>query len=114
MNEKIKNEFEESLKGYWINPCMDYRLELSHFRVNKHGDLLINRGSTKHNDGWEIFIPKERLTESDWISDISTEDHRIFGEFVCAYLKALEVAGVKNLNISIYGFDDSFKYADGA
>lgn len=117
-----RQEFEEwlaketegvSLEGCWLDPREDYRRPLNQFRVNKRGDLLIHRGRTKLNDGWEIFIPKNRLTESDWIAHTRTKAYCDFGEFVCAYLKALERIGVKSLNISIYGFDYSCKYADG-
>lgn len=117
-----KQEFENwmqkqiegvSLEGCFIDPNKDYRRELNQFRVNKHGDLLIRRNRTKLNDGWEIFISKNRLTESDWIAHIRTKAYCDFGEFVCAYLKALEIAGVRNLSITIYGFNDSCKYADG-
>lgn len=110
----IQKEIEGvSLEGRFIDPRKDYRKELNQFRVNKRGDLLINRGRTKLNSGWEIFIPKKRLTESEWIAHMRTKAYCDFGEFVCAYLKALEIAGIKNLNISIYGFNDACKYADG-
>ena len=102
-----------SLEGCFIDPSKDYRRELNQFRLNRHGDLLIRRNRTKLNDGWEIFIPRNRLTESDWIAHIRTKAYCDFGEFVCAYLKALEKAGVRNLNIAIYGFDYACKYADG-
>ena len=112
--KKLAGDDPESidLTDCWIDPSKDYRRELNQFRVNKRGDLLIHRDRTKSNDGWEIFIPKKRLTESDWISHIRTKAYCDFGEFVCAYLKALEIAGVKNLTIQIYGFNDSCKYAD--
>ena len=119
MNKKefekwIEKEIEGvSLDGCFIDPSKDYRRELNQFRVNKRGDLLINRGRTKFNDGWEILIPKNRLNECDWISHMRQKAYMDFGEFVCASLKACELAGIKNLNISIYGFDDSSKYADG-
>lgn len=122
MTDKQRQEFEEwiqkEIEGVDISDCIldprkDYRRELNQFRVNKRGDLLIHRNRTKLNDGWEIFIPKNRLTESEWISHIRTKAYCDFGEFVNAYLKALEIAGVKNLNISIYGFNYSCKYADG-
>ena len=111
--EWIQREIEGvSLEGCLIDSRKDYRRTLNQFRVNKRGDLLINRGRTKLNDGWEILIPKNRLIESDWISHIRTKAYCDFGDFVCAYLKALEIAGVKSLNISIYGFDYACKYAD--
>ena len=110
----IKKEIEGvSLDACLIDPSKDYRRELNQFRVNRRGDLLIYRGRTKLNDGWEIFIPRNRLTESDWIAHIRTKAYCDFGEFVCAYLKALERIGVRELSISLYGFDRSCKYADG-
>ncbi len=99
----------EEFKKYLINPSMDYRRELNQYKVNKRGDLLF-----RENNRWEYFIRRERLTESDWISHLCGRlSNRQFGEFVCAYLKALERLGVKNLNISIYGFDSACKYSDG-
>ena len=117
-----KEEFEKwiqqkiegvDISDLFLDPSKDYRRELNQFRVNRRGDLLIHRGRTRLNDGWEIFIPKNRLTESDWIAHIRTKAYCDFGEFVCAYLKALEMAGVKSLTIDIYGFNYSCKYADG-
>ena len=90
----------------------DYRLELKQFKVNRRGDLLINRDGTDLNN-WEVLIPKYRLTESDWISHMKEKAYCNFGEFVCSYLKALEIAGVKTMTIDIYGFDYACKYADG-
>lgn len=100
---------KDELKGYFLDPSLDYRRELSQYKVNKHGDLLI-----RENNRWEYFIRRERLTESDWISHLCGRlSNRQFGEFVCAYMKALERLGIKSLNISIYGFDSACKYADG-
>lgn len=111
--EWIQKEIEGvSLEMCLIDPRKDYRRPLNQFKVNKRGDLLINRGRTKLNDGWEIFIPRNRLTESDWISHIRTKAYCDYGQFVCAYMKALERLGIKSLNISIYGFDYACKYAD--
>lgn len=122
MTDKQKQEFRDwmqkeiegvSLDGCWLDFTEDYRRPLNQFKVNKRGDLLIHRDRTKLNDGWEIFIPRNRLTESEWIAHIRTKAYCDFGEFVCAYLKALERIGVKELSISLYGFDRSCKYADG-
>lgn len=95
-------------KKYLLDPSIDYRKRLVNFRLNKRGDLLIKRFGQ-----WECLIEKERMTEPDWIAHL-VEKQRVqdFGEFVCAYLKALERMGVTNLNISLYGFDYAFKYAD--
>ena len=60
--ERIQKEIEGiSLEGCWLDPREDYRRSLNQFKVNKRGDLLINRGRTKLNDGWEIFIPSWRV-----------------------------------------------------
>lgn len=98
-----RDEFKEFL----IDPSVDYRRELSRFRVNGRGDLLFMQ-----NNRWEIMISHERLTECDWISHMVGKSYVTFGEFVAAYLKALERVGIRNLNIAVYGFDDSFKFAD--
>lgn len=119
MTEEFKKWIQKEIEGVDISDCLldpneDYRRELNQFKVNKRGDLLIHRNRTKLNNGWEIFIPKNRLTESEWISHIRTKAYCDFGEFVCAYMKALERLGIKSLNISIYGFDYACKYADNS
>ena len=98
-----------------VKPGRDYRRPLNQFKVNKRGDLMINRNESLPNNigRWEVFIIRERLTESDWISHMLEKAYCDFGEFVCAYLKALEIAGIKTLTIDIYGFDYACKYADG-
>ena len=54
------------------------------------------------NNRWESLIKRERLTDDDWIAHERTKlDIKEFGEFVCAYLKALERLGIKNLRMSI-------------
>lgn len=100
---------KEDLKGYFLDPKKDYRRELNQYKVNKHGDLLI-----RENNRWECHIRRERLAEPYWIAHLCGRlSNRELGEFVCAYMKALEIAGVKNLNIAVYGFDSACKYADG-
>lgn len=121
MTDKQKKDFEEwiqkeiegvSLDGCWLDFSEEYRRPLNQFKVNKRGDLLIHRGRTKLNDGWEILIPRNRLTEPEWISHIKTKAYCDFGEFVRAYMKALEMAGIHSLTIAIYGFNGTCKYAD--
>lgn len=105
---------QELTNLYWNrHATQDLRRELNQFKVDKHGNLLINRDMAKGPEAWEILIPKKRLRESDWISHIKEKAYCDFGEFVCAYLKALEIAGVKKISVEIYGFDDTCKYADG-
>ena len=108
--KRIKKEIEGAdISECFLDPRKDYRKPLDQCRVNKRGDLLIQRDRTK----WEILIPRNRLTESDWISHMRQKAYMDFGEFCFAYLKALEIAGFKNLIITIYGFDDACKFADG-
>lgn len=103
---------DKRLKMFLLDPSKDYRRALSKYRVNKRGDLLIQRNRTSFNGGWEILIPRNRLTECDWVSHMKEKGYCNFGDFVCAYMKALEKAGIRKLEVVIYGFDDSFKYAD--
>ncbi len=100
---------DSELKKFFLNPKGDYRRELSKFRVNNNGDLL----TLSRNGRWETLIPKQRLTEPDWISHMKEKGFLNFGEFVCAYLKALEMHGIRNLQIVLYGFDSDYKFADG-
>lgn len=105
---------QEMINHSNITPrIQDWRRELNQFKVDKHGNLLINRDVAEGPEAWEIFIPKKRLRESDWISHIKEKAYCDFGEFVCAYLKALEMAGVKKISVDIYGFHDTCQYADG-
>ena len=100
---------KQELKNYFLDPSLDYRRELNQYKVNQRGDLFI-----RENNRWESLISRERLVEPDWIAHLCGRlSNREFGEFVCAYMKALEIAGVKNLTIAIYGFDSACKYADG-
>lgn len=104
---------EIDISDCWLDYTKDYRRRLSQFKVNKRGDLLILRNRTKLNNGWEILIPRNRLTEEDWISHYRTKAYiDDFGDFVRAYFKALEKIGVRYLNVQIFGFDYSSKFAD--
>lgn len=105
----IHRNMKQELKNYFLDPSLDYRRELSQYKVNLRGDLLI-----RENNRWECLISRERLTEPDWIAHLCGRlSNRQLGEFVCAYMKALERLGVKSLNTAIYGFDTACKYADG-
>ena len=66
-----RDEFKEFL----IDPSVDYRRELSRFRVNGRGDLLFMQ-----NNRWEIMISHERLTECDWISHMVGKSYVTFGD----------------------------------
>ena len=117
MTDEEKKEIEKMIEGTSLDGCfidlsVDYRRELSQYRQNKRGDLMILRRGR-----WEVLIEKERLTEPEWIAHLRAKqyisDDGDFGNFVRAYCKALERLGVRSLTISIFGFDYSSKYADG-
>lgn len=57
---------------------------------------------------------KSQLTEDDWLTHMRGKmDTDEFGEFACAYFKACEMAGIKELKVSLRGeFNRSFKFAD--
>lgn len=103
---KSKKEQFAELSIYLINPHRDYRKRLPDFKLNRRGDLLINRGR------WEVLISRERLTDPDWLCDMATESSLNFGEFCKAYFMALQRRGIRKMSIQLYNFDDSFKYAD--
>ena len=111
MTDDEKRKIEKMIGGVeceLIDFRKDYRRELNQFKLNRHGDLLIKR-----NNRWEILIEKSRLTEGDWIAHLRTKQYiQDYGDFIRAYGKALEKAGVKTLTISIYGFDSACKFAD--
>ena len=50
----------------------------------------------------------------DWLTHMRGKmDADEFGEFACAYFKACEMVGIKELKITLRGeFNRSFKYAD--
>lgn len=103
--EKNKKQLAEISK-YLINPRCDYRKRLPNFKLNLRGDLLIYRGR------WEVLISYERLTERNWLSDMTTESDLNFGEFCQAYFMALQRMEIREMAIKVYNFDDSFKFAD--
>ena len=81
--------------------------------MDEHGNLiwLKNKYGTDKSD---YIIEKNRLTEDDWLTHMRGKmDTDEFGEFVCAYFKACEMAGIKELKVTLRGdFDSSFKNAD--
>lgn len=105
IKDEIKNvELSDCLVE--IDPTKDYRIPLEHYKVNEHGDLL-----TWYWGKWHVLIERERLAEDDWISHMRAKT-KDFGEFVSAYLKACELAGIKELKIRVYEFACSHRYAD--
>lgn len=54
------------------------------------------------------------MTDGDWLTHMRGKmDADEFGEFACAYFKACEMAGIKELKVTLRGeFDRSFKFAD--
>ncbi|MBQ3944532.1 MAG: hypothetical protein II670_02860 [Alphaproteobacteria bacterium] len=91
---------------YILHPSKDYKMRLLGFKVNKRGDLLFKENR------WEILIPKGRLDEDDWLSDMTEERGMNYGQFVCAYLLACEKAGIKQMQIRIFCFEDSYLFED--
>ena len=108
-----KKELIDELKDYLIDPSKDYRQKLTMWRVDEHGNLIWLK--TKYGtDKSDYIIEKNRLTEDDWLTHMRGKmDTDEFGEFVCAYFKACEMAGIKELKVTLRGeFDSSFKNAD--
>lgn len=84
----------------------DYRIELKNWKINENGDLV---RTTK----FHYTITKDRLKEEDWLSHMAGKlNNEEYGEFVRAYFKACEMAGIKELNVHIYGMDSSCKFID--
>ena len=110
--EKEKKQIDE-LKDYILDPSKDYRQTLKMWRVDKNGNLVWVKNKYG-NDKSDYIIEKSRLTEDDWLPHMSSKmDVNEFGEFVCAYFKACEMAGIKELKITLRGdFNEAFKYAD--
>lgn len=107
-----KNEMPDELKQYVFDPSKDYREKLTMWKVNKNGDLVWVKTKQGADKSYYI-IPKERLAENDWLSHMKEKmEADEFGQFVCAYFKACEMAGIKELKIKLYGFDIGFKFAD--
>lgn len=110
--EKEK-ELADELKDHVLDFSKDYRKTLAMWRVDKDGNLVWVKTKFGTNKTYYI-IEKSRLTEDDWLSHMRGKmDVDEFGEFVCAYFKACEMAGIKELKITLRGeFNRDFKYAD--
>ena len=110
--EKEK-ELTDELKDYILDPSKDYRQTLTMWRVDEHGNLIWVKTKFGTNKSYYI-IEKSQLTEDDWLTHMRGKmDTDEFGEFACAYFKACEMAGIKELKVSLRGeFNRSFKFAD--
>ncbi|MBR1656303.1 MAG: hypothetical protein IJ698_07835, partial [Prevotella sp.] len=66
------------------------------------------------NNKSSYVIEKEELTDDDWLTHMRGKmETDEFGEFVCAYFKACEMAGIKELKVTLRGeFNSSSKFAD--
>ena len=101
------------LNDYLLDPSKDYRQTLTMWRVDKDGNLVWVKTKNGTNKSYYIIV-KEELTNDDWLTHMRGKmDADEFGEFACAYFKACEMAGIKELKITLRGeFDRSFKFAD--
>ena len=106
-------ELTDELKDCILDPSKDYRQRLTMWRVDEHGNLIWVKTKFGTNKSYYI-IEKSRLMEDDWLTHMRGKmDADEFGEFACAYFKACEMAGIKELKITLRGeFNRSFKYAD--
>ena len=109
-NEK---ELTDELKDFILDPSKDYRKKLTMWRVDKHGNLIWLKDKYGTNKSYYI-ITKRQLMEDDWLTHMHGKmDTDEFGEFVCAYFKACEMAGITELKVTLRGeFNDSFKFSD--
>lgn len=110
--EKEKEHIDE-LKDYILDPSKDYRQTLTMWRVDKHGNLVWVKDKYENNRSYYVIM-KEEFTNDDWLTHMRGKmDANEFGEFACAYFKACEMAGIKELKVTLRGeFNRSFKFAD--
>ena len=110
--EKEK-EMTDELKDYLLDPLKDYRQTLTMWRVVKDGNLVWLKTKNGTNKSYYV-ITKEQLKEDDWLTHMRGKmDVDEFGEFACAYFKACEMAGIKELKVTLRGeFNRPFKFAD--
>lgn len=89
-----------------FDPNKDYRHEIKGWRVDKYGDLVYydEHGNEKY------WIQKHRLTEEDWISHMGQKGWVMLSEFIPAYFKACEMAGIKELTVKLYGWNEGYKF----
>ena len=101
------------LNDYLLDPSKDYRQTLTMWRVDKDGNLVWLKTKNGTNKSYYV-ITKEQLKEDDWLTHMRGKmDADEFGEFACAYFKACEMAGIKELKVTLRGdFNRSFKFAD--
>ena len=109
--EKEKKLTDE-LKDFIVDLSKDYREKLTMWRVDEHGNLIWVKNKFGTNENY--IIEKSQLMDDDWLTHMRGKmDADEFGEFVCAYFKACEMAGIKELKVKLCGeFNRSFKYAD--
>ena len=109
----MKKELPDELKNLLLDPSNDDQKTLTMWRVDKNGNLVWVKNKYG-NDTSDYIIEKSHLTEEDWLTHMKEKmDVNEFGEFVCAYFKACEMAGIKELKITLRGdFNEAFKYAD--
>ena len=96
-----------------VKPPFPEKPKIRQWKVNKDGDLV--RIKTKEGKRKHYVIAKSRLTEPDWVSHMLSKftDFDEYGEFVCAYLKACEMAGIKNIQIRLWGdFNEIYDFSN--
>lgn len=108
-----EKELTDELKDYILDPSKDYRQTLTMWRVDKDGNLVWLKNKYGTNKSYYI-IEKKELMDDDWLTHMRGKmDADKFGEFACAYFKACEMAGIKELKVTLRGeFNQSFKFAD--
>lgn len=109
----MKKELPDELKNLLLDPSNDNQKTLTMWRVDKDGTLVWVKDKYGNNRS-HFGIEKSRLTEEDCLTHMKEKmDVDEYGEFVCAYFKACEMAGIKELKITLRGdFNEDFKYAD--
>lgn len=91
-------------QNYLLDITQDYRITLAGFVINKKGDLFAREGSRL-----KLLISHNNLSDSDIVSDLLADHHNNIGAYLSAYFCACEVAGIKQLNIRLYGWRSTFR-----